>query len=202
MTDKTDYFDRIRVSKRRKEERPAQAAACEWPGCAAPGAYRAPKGRRAEGQYHSFCLDHVKEYNRTYNSFAGMDDDDIAGFQKSAATGHRPTWKLGENSWAEYNGGKLRSSAFPRAARDPFNLFNEAGQAAEPPKQRKVKSLERKALDTLGLDENASADQIKTQYKQLVKKFHPDANGGSRAMEDRFREIIQAYDLLRSSGYC
>jgi DnaJ-class molecular chaperone len=65
-----------------------------------------------------------------------------------------------------------------------------------------VKSLERKALDTLGLDDTATADQIKTQYKQLVKRFHPDANGGSRSMEDRFREIIQAYDLLRAAGYC
>jgi len=201
MTGKVDYFDRIRVGKKRKDERPASVA-CEWPGCAAAGAYRAPKGRRAEGQYHSFCLDHVKDYNRTYNYFAGMDDDDIAGFQKSAATGHRPTWKLGQNSWAEFNGGKLRSSAFRRAARDPFDLLGGEAAAAEQPRKRMVRSLERKALDTLGLEESATADQIKTQYKLLVKRFHPDANGGSRAMEDRFREIIQAYDLLRAAGYC
>jgi hypothetical protein len=201
MTGKVDYFDRIRVGKKRKEERPAQTA-CEWPGCSASGAYRAPKGARAEGQYHSFCLDHVKEYNRTYNYFAGMDDSAIAGFQKSAATGHRPTWKLGQNSWAEFNGGKLRSSAFRRAARDPFDILGDSGPAPEQPRKRMVKSLERKALDTLGLDDAATAEQIKTQYKLLVKRFHPDANGGSRAMEDRFREIIQAYDLLRAAGYC
>ena len=200
MTEKMDYFDRIRVGRKRTQERPAQVA-CEWPGCAAAGAYRAPKGRRAEGQYHAFCLDHVKAYNRTYNYFAGMDDDDIAGFQKSAATGHRPTWKLGQNSWAEFNGGKLRSNAFRRAARDPFDLLGGTA-APEPPRKRTVKSLERKALDTLGLDESATPDQVKTQYKLLVKRFHPDANGGSRAMEDRFREIIQAYDLLRAAGYC
>ncbi len=82
-------------------------------------AYRAPKGRRAEGQYHSFCLDHVKEYNRTYNYFAGMDDNDIAGFQKSAATGIAPRGSSARIPGPEYNGGKLRSSpsGAPRAIR-------------------------------------------------------------------------------------
>ncbi|MFO1089298.1 MAG: J domain-containing protein [Hyphomicrobiales bacterium] len=201
MTQKVDYFDRIRVSKKRKEERPAHVA-CEWPGCTAAGAYRAPKKKRSEGEYHSFCLDHVKEYNKSYNYFEGMDDDAIAGYQKAAQTGHRPTWKLGQNSWAEYNGGKLRGSAFRKRARDPFNILGEDGEAPAAPRPRTVKTLERKALDALGLDETATSDQIKAQYKLLVKKFHPDANGGSRAMEDRFREIIQAYDLLRASGYC
>ena len=61
---------------------------------------------------------------------------------------------------------------------------------------------QRKALESLGLDEHATPEQVKAQYKALVKRFHPDANGGSRAMEDRFREIIQAYDRLKSSGFC
>ena len=67
---------------------------------------------------------------------------------------------------------------------------------------RPVRNAEAKALDTLGLEPGASPDEIKAQYKTLVKRFHPDANGGSRATEDRFREIVQAYDYLRSAGVC
>ena len=68
--------------------------------------------------------------------------------------------------------------------------------------QRSVRNAERKALHTLGLDETATPEQVKTQYKALVKRLHPDANGGSRAMEDKLKEVIQSYDYLRSVGYC
>ena len=67
---------------------------------------------------------------------------------------------------------------------------------------RALRNGQKKALESLGLDEHATPEQVKAQYKMLVKRFHPDANGGSRAMEDRFSEIIQAYDRLRSSGFC
>jgi curved DNA-binding protein CbpA len=43
---------------------------------------------------------------------------------------------------------------------------------------------------------------VKAQYKTLVKRLHPDANGGSRANEDKLREIIQAYGRLRETGFC
>ena len=67
---------------------------------------------------------------------------------------------------------------------------------------RKLKPLEAKAISTLGLKPNATADDIKTQYKALVKKHHPDANGGDRASEERFREVVQAYQLLKTAGLC
>ena len=56
-----------------------------------------------------------------------------------------------------------------------------------------------KALGPLGLDENADAESIKARYKELVKRLHPDANGGDRSTEDKLREIIQAYNYLRSA---
>ena len=202
MKQGSEYFDRIRI-KRKRGGTEARSTACEWPGCAQQGGYRAPKGRSAEGEYHDFCLDHVKEYNRTYNYFAGMDDEAVRGFQKADATGHRPTWKLGQNSWAEFNGGRFRrSGAAPGRGADPFGLFGQGKAEAPAPERRQARVADLKALDALGLDENATPEQVKAQYKMLVKRFHPDANGGSRAMEDRFREIIQAYDRLRNSGFC
>ena len=59
-----------------------------------------------------------------------------------------------------------------------------------------------KALHTLGLDETATPATAKSQYKTLVKRLHPDANGGSRANEDTLKAVIQAYDYLRSTGFC
>ena len=68
--------------------------------------------------------------------------------------------------------------------------------------RRKLRNGERRALFRLGLDETATGDDIKKRYKTLVKRLHPDANGGSRANEDKLREVIRAYDFLRAAGLC
>ena len=85
---------------------------------------------------------------------------------------------------------------------DPFGLFGEMGSEDGSRRRRPVRNAERKALSTLGLDETANASEVKAKYKALVKKHHPDANGGSRDSEDRFREIVQAYDYLKSADFC
>ncbi|MGE0213305.1 MAG: J domain-containing protein [Parvibaculaceae bacterium] len=194
------YFDRIRVKPGEDRLRRRQKPSCEWPGCAQAGDYRAPKGRDHEGEYHSFCLGHVREYNKQYNYFAGMSDTDLSSWRERDHTGHRPTWRLGENSWATFNGGRSRQATGP-GYRDPHRLFAE--DAAEPARERRaVRNAELKALHALGLDETATPDQVKRQYKTLVKRLHPDANGGSRATEDKLREIINAYDYLRNAGFC
>jgi DnaJ-class molecular chaperone len=66
---------------------------------------------------------------------------------------------------------------------------------------RPTRNAQRKALDALGLEADASAQEVKTRFKALVKRHHPDANGGDRSSEDRLREIIQAYNYLRSVGF-
>jgi len=65
---------------------------------------------------------------------------------------------------------------------------------------RKLKPLEAKAIDALGLPHTADKELIKTRYKELVKKHHPDANGGDRGSEEKLREIIQAYNYLKQVG--
>src|ERR1700754_2470036 len=94
------YFDSIRVSSvrsRKTVETKANAQPCQWSGCTKRGVHKAPKGRSSEGEYYNFCRQHVTEYNKSYNYFAGMDDGEVAQYQKSASTGHRPTWSLGVN---------------------------------------------------------------------------------------------------------
>ena len=86
--------------------------------------------------------------------------------------------------------------------RDPFGFVSEARARRPEPRQRKLKTLEAKAFETLGLGASATAADIKAAYKDLVKKHHPDANGGDRGSEERFRAVIQAYQLLKQAGFC
>jgi hypothetical protein len=201
----SDIFDRIRIKPRTDEEVRARAneRVCDWEGCVAPGAHRAPKGRGAEGDYYHFCLEHVRQYNKSYNYFSGMDDDETRAYQRDALTGHRPTWKMGVNAKAA--GAKAWSDMDPREAaraRAEARRRGTSRDSAAGPRRPKVKPLEAKALDTLGLPHTARDAEIKARYKELVKRLHPDANGGDRSLEDRLREIIQAYSLLKKAGLC
>lgn len=189
-------FKRIRV-KREPEPRPS-AARCEHPGCEVAGEFRAPKGRLREGQYFCFCLDHVREYNASYNYFRGMTDEDVAKYQKEAVVGHRPTWTMGVNRAGK---GHREEGIEPEGFVDPMGGFRarHSGAGAAQPRRPRYGLAAMKALNTLGLDETADAESIKARYKDWVKKLHPDANGGDRSLEDRLREIIQAYKFLKSA---
>jgi hypothetical protein len=202
-------FDRIRVKPGQDRRLRTDTPACQWPGCTCSATHRAPKGRLREGEYWRFCLEHVREYNSSYNYFAGMSDDAVARFQKDSVTGHRPTWKLGLNGKqpGARRGSTRRLHPDFETAADPFGFFGEdVGNGRARPDQthngRMVRNAERKAFETLGLDAAASGPDIKARFKLLVKRHHPDANGGDRTCEDKLREIIQAYNYLKSAGLC
>lgn len=192
------FFDRIRVKQDKEEPRRPSEPSCEHPGCQNPGRYRAPKGRMRENEYFYFCLDHVKEYNQSYNYFKGMTDDDLARYQKESVYGHRPTWSMGVKRGAP--GFREDLAARTERVADPFGMF---GNRAQAPRKRSERSrlgiAQRKALATLGLDDSADAKAIRARYKELVKRLHPDANGGDRSREEKLREIIQAYKQLRAA---
>jgi hypothetical protein len=198
------YFDRIRIAPERPVVDDGAPQPCEWHGCSELGGYRAPKGRMREGQYHNFCLDHVREYNKGYNYFAGMADDDIVAYQRSAATGHRPTWKMGVEKGRPPADADFK--AWQAAFSGPFGMFadgaRKAHRAEAEPRQRVVNNLAQKSFAALDLEGNERGAEIKARYKSLVKLLHPDANGGDRSSEDRLRQIIQAYHYLRSVGFC
>jgi curved DNA-binding protein CbpA len=188
-------FQKIRV-KPEPEPRPATIR-CDHPGCEAAGEFRAPKGRLREGQYFCFCLDHVREYNASYNYFRGMTDEDIAKYQREAVVGHRPTWNMGVNRGAK---GFREEGVDPEGFVDPAGVFRRARAAPDDaPRRPRYGLAAMKALNTLGLDETADAERIKARYKEWVKRLHPDANGGDRSLEDRLREIIHAYNYLKSA---
>jgi curved DNA-binding protein CbpA len=179
--------------------------ACQWHGCKEPGLYPAPKGRGREGQYHRFCLDHVREYNKSYNYFAGLPDEAVVKHQKDDTIGHRPTWSLGVNSWGRgrnaRNGARPGGFAHGFTTDDKFGLFAE-GATVKPKGQleRPLKRLEKKCLRQLNLEDTATKADIKARFKELVKRLHPDHNKGDRTSEDKLREVIQAYNYLRQAG--
>ncbi|MEZ0169128.1 J domain-containing protein [Microvirga sp. TS319] len=202
-------FDRIRIKPSCEEPRDTKGPACEHPGCKASGEYRAPKGRDREGQYWRFCLQHVREYNASYNYFSGMSDSAVAAYQKDAIIGHRPTWAMGVNASGKAEETEPKQDTRDWAYFDPLGIlrgedFTQARgrrTQAEPRRPRYTGAV-RRALDILGLDETADGPAIKAQYKSLVKRFHPDANGGDRSFEERLRDIIKAHDTLKSAGLC
>jgi hypothetical protein len=154
----------------------------------------------------------VREYNHSYNFFAGMTDEAIAKYQRDAVTGHRPTWKMGMNG-GKPNGRSHSARLHPdlgAGADDPFGMFRDLGGSAshEPDPEhlrrretRVIRNAERKALEVLGLEADAGTPEIKLRFKVLVKRHHPDANGGDRSSEDRLRAIIEAYNYLKSVGF-
>jgi hypothetical protein len=199
-------FDRIRSRPRRAEQAQPKSASqngprCEHPGCQGAGEHRAPKGRSNEGEYWRFCLEHVREYNASYNYFAGMTDDAVARYQKESLVGHRPTWSMGVKAPGKGPGAPEASTEF--VFEDPLGVFRAAGfahRAEAEPRKPTVGPVARKAYDALGLDETVDAATVKARYKQLVKQVHPDAHGGDRSLEDRLREIINAYNTLKAAG--
>jgi hypothetical protein len=200
------FFDRLRVKPDENRLLREACPACEWEGCSEPGLYPAPKGRGQEGKYHRYCLDHVRAYNKGYNYFSGLPDEDVVQQQKSDATGNRPTWFVGVNSWARNRSKKGGARAGGYAHRfetsDPFGLFGDGAPAGDKPgaRRRPLKRLELKALRQLNLDDNATKPDIKARFKELVKRLHPDHNKGDRSSEDKLREVIQAYNYLKQAG--
>jgi len=194
-------FDKIRVKPADDRRARAVEHTCEWPGCCNEATHRAPKGRGREKDYWRYCLDHVREYNQNYNFFQGMSDDDVRRYQKDALTGHRPTWKMGTGKHTD------PGRFYAENGIDPFDMYREftagraTGSSQAKPEGRSIRNAERKAFNTLGLEVGVSRTEIKAKFHDLVKRHHPDSNGGDRSTEDRLIEIIQAYNYLKSVGF-
>jgi hypothetical protein len=191
------YFDSLRAKPARETPAPAAGPKCQWKGCQSVGLYKAPVGRGQEGKYYLFCLDHVRQFNASYNYFQGWSTAEVEAFQKDATIGHRPTWKTGTGGDIR---GAQKAADFDRPFVDPHAFLGGQFRRDKAAPARRLKPLERKSLEALGLTEGAQRDQIKHRFKELVKRHHPDANGGDKRSENKLREIIQAYNYLKQAG--
>lgn len=169
---------------------------CEAPDCVGPGDCRVSKSPKNLTEYLWLCSRHARLHNESWDYFKGMDDGDIRKFREEALTGHRPTWPLGKRA------AKARMGQSPLGSvNDSHAVFaedDENGTVRRP--ERQLTRLQVIAMDTMQLPHNATLIEIKARYKELVKRFHPDANGGDRGAEERLKQVIKAYGVLRASG--
>ena len=186
-----------------------QAQRCSIAGCAHPAESRAPRTRENMSERVWFCRDHLRAHNASWNYFAGMDEDEIRRHCVEAVFGHRPTWPFGKagtegngRAGAKTNGEREGGRAFwTYRVEDGYAIFDEEPDTQKMPRRPRLTKGQIEALGALGLGESASLHQIKARYKELVKRFHPDTNGGARGTEDRLRQVIKAYGHLRATGY-
>lgn len=160
---------------------------CHWPGCPERGEFRAPQSRAALTSYVWFCLDHIREYNSAWNYYQGMTEDEVEADVRRDTVWQRPSWRLGQDP---------RSFVHPSGTfRDAFGFFRSDPRET----RRPARTPEEKALVVLDLVAPVTVAIVKKRYKQLVKQYHPDANGGDKAAEERFKEISAAYRTVMVS---
>jgi hypothetical protein len=164
---------------------------CDQPGCDRAGEFRAPKSRDALHDYYWFCLDHVRAYNAAWDYYAGLDPQEIEQLVRADTTWQRPTWPLGRIS-----GGRGRFQA--ERVSDPFGVFGD-DVWQRPSEPAMASSPEQAAMRVMNLKMPLTLETLKARYKELCKLHHPDANGGDKAAEERFKQISQAYKTLRES---
>ncbi|HXE17622.1 MAG TPA: J domain-containing protein [Stellaceae bacterium] len=169
---------------------PPLARACDHPGCAGAGEFRAPRSRDTLNEYYWFCLDHVRSYNASWNYYAGMSETEIEAELRKDMVGHRPSWKFGHRvAWRFADGVK------------DFGLFDFEEEAVSVKRRARPQTPQEKALEIFDLALPLNVATLKRRYKELVKLHHPDANGGDKAAEERLKIINQAYATLKASYF-
>lgn len=208
MSSHSDIFDKIRIKPKgakKREELQKQANECAWQNCTEPATHKAPMGREHQGHYLYFCLTHVRQYNKNFNYFSGLNEEQITQFKFDAKTGNRPTWKISNRKPGEkVDLSSLRAPpSWHNKIRPKYTADGKRIKTTTATQfTRKLRPLEIKALKDLNLPANADTSEIIAQYKILVKKNHPDSNGGDRSCEARLQEILAAYKTLKKAGLC
>jgi len=176
---------------------------CDWPECRRAGAARAPKSREMLNEHYWFCQAHAGEYNKNWDYFAGMTDVEQRAVYESRATGERPTWKFNASPQSREAAAFAAKMGSGRGYRDGFGLFGERFGGASTPQpaaaERQLGKLERRALAELNLEPGSDAGTIRLRYLDLVKRCHPDSNGGDRSTEDKLQRVLKAYKTLRQA---
>ncbi|WP_346775623.1 J domain-containing protein [Sphingomonas sp. G-3-2-10] len=179
----------------------AKGRVCASPGCGEPGEFRAPLLEGAHGAgdrpapFRWLCLDHVREFNSGYNFFKGMSPDEIHDAQRPFAGWERETRAFNSTGgadrpprWADFS--------------DPLDAIQARFRDRRPVERKDGRPLsgnDREALKTLDLDVDADRMALRKRYSELVRRYHPDRNGGDRSYEAALTKVIAAYQQLKAS---
>nr|HIL77117.1 molecular chaperone DnaJ [Rhodospirillales bacterium] len=178
---------------------------CDWPSCRLEGIHRAPKSQERIQEYDWFCLEHVRIYNNSWNYYESMSDEEVDELIRSDTTWNRPTWPSGDRQRGalpntdELSFGTNNIGTSYGNFSDPFGFFTKDRTFKRPTKQNSMNCLsvrDKKALSLLGFDVLVKTSELKARYKLLVKKYHPDSTGGNKKLEERFKQINEAYEIV------
>jgi len=156
--------------------------ACDHVGCEESGEFRAPKSPAHLNDYYWFCLPHIREYNKNWDFYRGMSIKEVEASRVSDVTWNRPSWPVG--SWKT-----LLDKLHTLDSLDPFLSIDSLSPALPKEVRQACKALNLPSLVTL--------EELKKCYKELVKRHHPDLQGGDKKAEERLKEINVSYRILK-----
>ena len=163
---------------------------CEWNKCSKTGIYKAPVEKDNSRKFRLFCLEHIKIFNKNWNYFSDMNENEIEYFIKSDLTWHKPTKSFGSSE-------NFFNILCGNALEDKLNIFKNSNHKDF--KKTNLSEKDRYALEILGLKYETKWSDIQKKFKTLVKKYHPDKNYGSKKYEDILKKVTLAYSQLKLS---
>ena len=162
---------------------------CDWKNCKKIGNYKAPIEKDNSKKFRWLCLDHIKEFNKSWDYFNGMSEDQIFNFIKSDMTWHKPTQSFSSSD-------NFFSILWNNTLNEEDNFFTSNSIK----KNYSLKNFNEKdiqAFKIIELEIGAKWDKIQNKFKKLVKKYHPDMNAGNKKFEDKLKTITLAYTQLK-----
>ena len=162
---------------------------CEWENCNELGEFKAPLEKDNSKKYRWMCETHIKIFNKNWDYFDGMCQNEIENFLKSDMTWHRPTQEFGLTN-------NFFNILWNNALDNKFNFFKNE-KIINGLKGRNLSQKDEYAFKVMDLEFHADWPTIQKKFKTLVKKFHPDRNAGNKQFEDKLKKITLAYSHLK-----
>ena len=153
---------------------------CEWKNCKEIAEHKAPAERDNSRNFKWLCKIHIKMFNKNWNYFEGMSQNEIEKFLKSDLTWHRPTQKFGSAD-------NFFSILWNNALSDKFKIFGNENFTSINNKKN-FSEKDKDAFEIMGLEFNSDWPAIQKKFKTLVKKFHPDKHSGNKKFEDKLKK--------------